>query len=339
MQPILHYSRSIRYRISILLLTGILLVPVFCAAVALGPVRVPFAETLKTLFGFPTDPRFTTIIWNIRLPQTLAAVLAGAGLGISGAVMQSVLRNPLCSPFTLGISNAAAFGAALALFFGGAASGKESTALSAFLFAMLTTLFVLAAGRIKGTQSETLILLGAAFASLFSAGMMFLQYLSDDVRLAAIVYWMFGDTSRAAYPQLLLIALSVVPVSVYFLFHCWNYNALMLGDETAKGLGVPIQRLRVLTMLLTSLLTAVLVSLLGIIGFVGLVVPHIARLLVGSDYRFLLPFSLLFGGLLLLVADTAARLCFAPRTLPVAVLTAFVGVPVFLLLLFKNRQG
>ena len=341
------------FRIAILVFTAILLPIVLCVSVSVGAASVPIRDTISILCGGDAEPRLVRIIMNIRLPQALTAIVAGAGLAISGATMQGVLRNPLCSPFTLGISSAAAFGAALALILGGGSVttqdntlaglgfsiglARSGIALGAFVCAMLTTVVVLLLSRMRGTRSETIILIGVALGSLFSAGLMFLQYMVDDTRLAAIVYWTFGDTARATWTGLTLMSLGVLPISGYFLFQSWNYNALIFGEETALGLGVPVRRLRILTMLFSSLLTSVLVSLLGIIGFVGLVVPHLARLLVGSDYRFLLPFSLLFGGLLLLLADTAARLILAPRILPVSILTAFIGVPVFLSLLLGKR--
>ena len=330
--------------------TTLLLPAALVVSVAVGAVSIPLTETWAIICGANTEPRLVRIIMDIRLPQALAAIIAGAGLAISGATMQGVLRNPLCAPFTLGISGAAAFGAALMLFLGGgqvvmmdntmAGSGfsQGAIALGAFLWAMLATAVILLVGRLHGSRSETIILIGIALQSLFSAGLMFLQYLSDDARLAAIVFWTFGDTARATWQGIGLMILCVVPVSLYFMSQSWNYNTLAFGEETAMGLGVPVRRLRVTTMLLASFLTAVLVSLLGIIGFVGLVVPHIARLFVGSDNRFLLPFSLVSGGLLLLIADTAARLMLAPRVLPVSILTAFIGVPVLLLLVLNRRS-
>ena len=347
------YARSVTFRITLLVIIAILLPVMLCVSIAVGAASVPIRDTIFILCGFDADPRLVRIIMNIRLPQSLTAIVAGAGLAISGATMQGVLRNPLCSPFTLGISNAAAFGAALALIFvGGSVTTQDNTlaglglsvglarsgvALGAFAFAMLATCLVLLLSRLQGTKSETIILIGVALGSLFSAALMFLQYMVDDTRLAAIVYWTFGDTARATWTGLAIMTGGVIPISGFFLCQSWNYNALVFGEETALGLGVPVRRLRILTMLLSSLLTAILVSLLGIIGFVGLVVPHLARLVVGSDYRFLLPFSLLFGGLLLLLADTAARLILAPRILPVSILTAFIGVPVFLSLLLGKR--
>ena len=344
------YHRSIGYKIALLVAAAILLPVMLCVSIAVGAASVPLAETVRILCGYKAEPRLVAIVMDIRLPQSLAAIIAGAGLAVSGATMQGVLRNPLCSPATLGIAHAAAFGAALALFIGGGqvvamdntlagyGLSKGIVAGGAFLFAMLTAGIMLALGRLRGTRSESLILIGLAMNALFYAGLTLLQYLADDARLAAIVYWTFGDTARATWNGIAFMTVCLLPVSAYFILQSWNYNALMFGEETAQGLGVPVRQLRIVTLLLASFLTAVLVSLLGIIGFVGLVVPHLARLAIGSDNRFLLPFSFLFGGLLLLVSDTCARLIHAPGVLPVSILTAFIGVPVFLGLLLGKKS-
>jgi iron complex transport system permease protein len=349
-----NYFHQFFNRQTIILIITVLFLPLsLCVSISVGAASVPMMETIRILCGYDSESRYLYIIRDIRLPQSLAAILAGAGLSISGATMQSVLRNPLCSPFTLGISSAAAFGAAVTLYLGGGeisladniffrsnyffATARVGISLGAFFCAVITTVTVLLLGQVRGTRSESIILVGVALSSLFSAALMFLQYIAEDSRLAAIVYWTFGDTARATWNSLILMTVCVLPVSLYFLYHSRNYNALVLGEESARSLGVPVRQLQIFTMLFASLLTAVLVSLLGIIGFVGLVVPHVSRLWIGSDHRFLLPFSLLFGGLLLLIADTSARLIFAPRVLPVSILTAFIGVPVFLSLLLGKR--
>jgi iron complex transport system permease protein len=177
-----------------------------------------------------------------------------------------------------------------------------------------------------------------ALGALFTAGTMFLQYFADDVQLAAMVFWTFGDTARASWSELGVITGVTLACCAYFLCNGWNYNAIDAGDETARGLGVRVERVRVIGMLLASLVTAVIIAFLGIIGFVGLVVPHMARRLIGSDHRFLLPASILGGGLLLLVSDTAARLMLAPHLLPVSVLTAFMGAPVFIWLIIRGQR-
>ena len=347
MTPYQQYSRSGNRRITFLIVATVLLPVMLCISIAVGAASVPLRETITILCGGEAEPRFVKILMDNRLPQALAAILAGAGLAISGATMQGVLRNPLSSPMTLGISNAAAFGAALALFAGGGSVSttdprigglsQGTVSLCAFGCAALTAMMILLLGRLRGSRSEVLILVGVALNSLFAAGMTLLQYKADESRLAAIVHWTFGDTARANWDAITLMTVCLVPISAWFLSQSWNYNALVFGEETALGLGVPVRRLRIVTMLLSSLLTAVLVSLLGVIGFIGLVVPHVARLFVGSDNRFLLPFSLVFGALLLLTADTLARVAFAPRLLPVSILTSLLGVPVFLGLLLGKR--
>ena len=275
--------------------------------------------------------------------------MAGAGLSTVGAAMQSVLRNPLSSPFTLGISSAAAFGAACVVIFGGgkiaaldnviAGSGLPygSITAGAFVSSLLATgLILLLSGR-KHVRTETVILTGVALSAFYGAGIMLLQYFAEEQQLAAMIYWTFGDTARGSWPILGALALLVIVSGIWFYVQSWNYNALALGEETARGLGVSVRRVRGMTMLVCSLVTAVLVSTLGVIGFVGLVVPHLCRLFVGSDNRYVLPISFFAGAGFLLVSDTFARMVLAPRLMPVSILTALIGAPFFLLMLLRRN--
>ncbi len=343
------YSSYVAGKIVFVAGLALVLLPLLLIALSLGAANVPLGDVARTLVGAEVAHRIEIIVWNIRLPQALAAILAGAGLAVSGAAMQSILRNPLGSPFTLGISHAAAFGAAIAVVFLGAGEMTASqagtmaiynpymTTLGAFVFSLVSAAVIVLIARMRGAAPEVMVLTGVALGSLFSAGTMFLQYFADDVELAAIVFWTFGDTSRADWSELGLLAVITVVTSLYFIAQSWNYNAIDAGDETAKGLGVRVERLRTVGMILASLLTAVSISFLGIIGFVGLVVPHMIRRVIGSDHRFLLPACLFGGGVLLLVADTAARLILAPHLLPVSILTAFLGAPVFIWLIIRRR--
>ena len=316
--------------------------------IASGAARIPVADVLRSLIGSGTSQRFDLIVWQIRLPQVLAAVVAGAGLSVNGAVMQSILRNPLGSPFTLGISHAAAFGAAFAVMILGSGSMTSAGAIAianpvvttaaAFTFSMFASLFIVAVSRMRGSKPETRILSGVALGALFTAGTMLLQFFADDVQLAAMVFWTFGDVARADWQDLMLLGAVTLGASLYFFFNVWNYNAVDAGDETARGLGVQVARVRLWGMLVASLVTAVIVSFLGIIGFVGLVCPHMVRRVIGGDNRFLLPASAVLGALLLLLADTAARLILAPHLLPVSILTAFLGAPVFMVLIVRGRR-
>jgi len=347
----LDYSLYSRRKTAINIAGFLILCTLVLVSISVGAVPVPLRDVFKTLFTGGGSRQLQIIILSIRLPQALTAVVAGAGLAISGTAMQSVLRNPLGSPYTLGVSNAAGFGAAFAVMIlnTGAmhSSGNDAvsvtnpylTTAAAFTACLLATGMILFISGIRRTSPEVMILAGVAMGSLFTAGTMFLQYFADDVQLAAMVFWTFGDLGRASCNELLIIS-SVTVVSVlYFLANRWNYNAIDAGDETARGLGVPLGRIRLTGMLVASLVTATIISFVGVIGFVGLVCPHFARLLVGDDHRFLLPGSMIAGAILLLAADTVARLLLAPHVLPVAIITAFVGAPLFAVILVRGYRN
>jgi len=319
-------------------------------AISVGAVSIPPLEVLQTLLGSGTSVKWERIIWNIRLPHALAAIVAGTGLAVAGVAMQSILRNPLASPFTLGISSAGAFGAAVSIILLGAGRIQSSvanpvtisnpylTTIVAFIFCMLATAVILIISHVKGASPEVMVLTGVALSSLFSAGVMFLQYFSNDTQLAAVVFWTFGDVGRATWDTLPFMALVVACATLYFVFNRWNYNAIDAGDETAQGLGVNVVRVRLIGMTVAAIVSAVIVALLGIIGFVGLVCPHMVRRIVGDDQRYLIPGSAVAGAILLLASDTVARIIVAPYILPVAVLTAFMGAPIFIYLLFRGYK-
>lgn len=344
------YREHTARKVTLILSCIALLFVVMVLSISSGPVDIPPADVVMTLAGHSVSATWDSIIWNVRLPQVLTGIVAGAGLAVTGVVMQSILRNPLGSPFTLGISNAAAFGAAFSVIILGAGSTSSRvgdavtinnpylTTLAAFVFAMLVTIVILAFSRLRGTSPEVMILVGVAMGSLFTAGTMFLQYFADDVQLASMVFWTFGDTSRASWEELGLITVIVAASIIYFTFNRWRYNAIDAGDETAKGLGVNVESVRLWGMLCASLVTAIIVAFLGVIGFVGLICPHMARRIIGDDHRFLITGSIVIGALLLLSADTAARLIMQPYQLPVAVLTSFLGAPTFVYLILKGRR-
>lgn len=341
-----HTGRKNTYILSSTVLLFIILV----LSISTGPVDIPPWEVVLTLIGQSISQRWDSIIWNIRLPQVLTSIVAGAGFSVAGVVMQSILRNPLGSPFTLGISNAAAFGAAFSVMILGAGTTHSSisdavtisnpyiTTAVAFLFSIIVTVIILAFSKFRGVTPEVMILVGVAMGSLFSAGTMFLQYFADDTELASIVFWTFGDASRASWEELALMTVIVVASIIYFIMNRWNYNAIDAGDETAKGLGVNVERTRINGMMCASLLTATIVAFLGVIGFVGLICPHMTRRIIGDDHRFLITGSMIMGALLLLCADTAARMIIDPYQLPVAVLTSFLGAPTFIYLILKGRR-
>lgn len=344
------YRRYIGRKTVFISAAGTLLVVLIVVSIAVGAATLPLADVGRTLLGASISPQMDAIIWRIRLPQALAAVIGGAALAMAGAVMQSVLRNPLGSPFTLGISHAAAFGAALSVMLLGTGTMSSTivgaitlsnpylTTASAFTCCVITAWVIVGISRIRGATPEIMVLTGVALSALFSAGIMFLQFFADDVQLAAMVFWTFGDAARASWPEIAILALITLAAAVFFFLKRWDYNAVDGGDETASGLGVRVERVRMQGMLVASLVTAVAVAFLGVIGFVGLVCPHIVRRVIGGDHRFLLPATFLTGSVLLLASDTIARLALAPHVLPVSVLTAFTGAPVFIYLILKGYR-
>ncbi len=353
------YSRHIRNRLLFIALVMAGIVVVGMAAIVSGAAGIGFRDVISVFSG-SADAATTQIVMQIRMPRVLAALLAGFALSVSGAVMQSILRNPLASPFTLGISGAAAFGAAFAIVVLGAGSMVDAGSLyqdtaassrdgllmrlgdrylimgSAFVFSLGGTFFILAIARYRGVTPEVMVLSGIAIGSLFSAGVSAMQFLATEAELAAIVFWMFGDLGRASWQEVSVLALVMVPVWLFFTVMSWNYKALQSGDEYAQSLGVNPFRIRLFGMLVASLATAVVVSFYGIIAFVGLVVPHIVRRFIGGDETFLIPAAALFGALFLLLSDTVARTLFSPIILPVGILTSFIGAPLFLFLLLRG---
>jgi len=326
----------------------LLMVTLFAAAVSLGAVPIHPREIIDLIFFGEGSRRAQLILMQIRLPQAVAAVAAGAGLAASGAVMQSVLKNPLASPITLGISHAAAFGAAFSVIILGsgvmASSSADAVAISnpaitvgaAFFFAMATAGIIILIASKKGGSPQILILTGVALGSLFTAGTMLLQFFADDIQLAAMVFWTFGDLARADWNDLFVLVPVTAAIMVFFLFNIRSYNAMGLGDETAHGLGIKVKQVRLSGMMAASLATATIISFVGIISFIGLVAPHIVRRLLGDDHSFLLPASMAAGGLILLASDIGARLVLLPHVLPVSIFTAFLGAPVFIYLVIKG---
>ncbi|MFC4247581.1 FecCD family ABC transporter permease [Natribaculum luteum] len=339
-----------RHREKLTVITGVIaiLVSVWVYATITGPIEISISEFLSVLSGQERGVEYQ-VVWNIRLPRIVAAVGAGAGLAVAGTVLQSVLRNPLASPYTLGISQGAAFGAAFSIVVLGTGTTSGSgpilsvvdpylTSVLAFVGALTSTGAIYLVAKYKRATPETLILTGIALASLFTAGTTSLEYFATNTELAALVYWKFGDVSGATWQFNLLLWITVILVTGYFTQRAWAYTVLNAGDETARSLGVPVQRTRLAGMVFASFVTAVVVAMFGIIGFVGLVVPHIIRRVIGGEERTLIPASTVAGGALLLSADTIARTVISPIVLPVGIVTSFVGVPLFLYLILRGRE-
>ena len=305
-----------------------------CAAAVLSLTQGSSAAGLRDVLRTGLDG---VIFWELRVPRVLMGLLVGSGLAVGGAVTQAVLRNPLASPFTLGVASGAGFGAALGIVLAGA-TVKWAVAGGAFSFALVTVLFILAVARMKSATPETLVLAGVAIMFLFSACTSLVQFLGTEQQLQAIVFWSFGNLSRAGWGDILISAGMILPALPVLFLRAWDLNLLLAGDEMAASLGVRVERLRLTALLLAALMTAGAICFTGVIGFIGLVGPHLARLLVGGDHRFLLPASALGGALLVLVSDSLGRTLFAPHMVPIGIITAFLGVPFFFALLMRRKK-
>lgn len=328
---------------------GVISVALMVVSVTLGSADIGGADVWRAIqsmvIGAPVDPAFTaeyTVITGLRLPRVLLAFTAGAALSIGGVLMQGLLRNPLVSPFTLGVSPAAAFGAALViLLLGGRPSGAAGNlvALGALTSALAVSVIVLSMASFRSLSTATLLLLGIALTQLFEALTSAMQFVADENTLQQIVRWTFGSVNEATWTDvqtvLLLLAISL-PIAIG---NATRLNAVAFaGDDAAKSLGVNVQLLRTGLIGLAVLLAAVVVSLCGVIGFVGLVGPHIARLVIGSDHRYLIPFGGITGGALLLLADTIGRTIIAPTIIPVGIVVAIIGAPIFVRLILRRRS-
>jgi iron complex transport system permease protein len=332
-----------------IIIAGLVLLTLILGIIAInaGAANTNPLQVLRVLLHLETGTS-SIVIWNIRLPRVIAGIVAGAGLAVGGCVMQTCLRNPLASPSTLGISNAAAFGANLAIVLFGAGTIHSNThdavfisnpytvTIFAFSFSLLAMVLILMLARMRGFSPESVVLAGVAFGSLFSAGSTLVQYFAEDVQVAAMVFWTFGDLGRVSWKEVAILSVVIVIAFIIFQFYRWDYNALDSSEDAAKGLGVQVDKIRFRSMFLASLITAVAVSFMGIIGFVGLIAPQMMRRILGVDHRFLIPASALTGAAILLISDTLARTIISPVVLPVGAITSFFGAPLFLFLLAKG---
>jgi len=343
------YVKGKKRKVLVILSALIVLLITIVISISLGSGSPRFMEAarviLSKIFPFleinPGDTNTQNIILQFRLPRIVLAIIAGAGLAVSGASMQGVLRNPLVSPFILGISAAAGFGAALVIVLGigvfGPYTGYIKVA-SAFIFSMLAMLMVYSIARLRGITSETVILAGVAVGYLFSAMLSIIQSIASQYAATEIVFWLLGSLTKVTWEAVLIILPLVLVAITLMIRHSWDMNVMGLGEETATSLGVNSRRVLIVCITLGTLATASIISFTGIIGFIGLVSPHIARMIIGSDHRFLLPFSIVLGAILLLCSDTLARLVLMHSELPVGIVTSLIGVPFFIYLLLSRRR-
>ncbi len=334
-----------RNTLFIIALTVLLLI-LGTVTIVLGPLKMSIADVYATIFHRFLPSLFSTpgelaerTIWYIRLPRLIMGIAAGFSLAISGAVMQPVLRNPLASPFTLGISAGAGFGAAIAIVFQKSfGTGTFFVVSNAFVFALVTAFVILALSRYKGATPETMILTGVAISYLFHASTTLMEYFADAWAVREVVFWLVGSLAKATWGNLayiLCVLLFCTPVLIY---KSWDLNVMSIGDDAARSLGTRVQKTRMLLMVVASLVTATTICFTGTIGFIGLVAPHITRMIIGGDNRFVVPASGLLGALMLAGADILAVNIISPTVIPIGVMTSFMGVPLFIYLIIKRKR-
>ena len=345
------YRLYIRRKWFVLLALVAILFACVVVSISVGSSGLTISEIITALIGRGTR-QTNAIVWNIRMPRIVTGIMVGSALALAGCIMQNVLRNPLASSSTLGVSQGASFGAAFAIVCldaGAQVNASTSAAaavsitnpylvtLCAFIGGFLTTVVILGLSRVAKVSPATMVLAGVALSSLFSGGTTIVQYFADDVKVASVVYWTFGDLGRANWREITLIFAITVVSLVYFLGNRWNFNAMESGADTAKSLGVPVDRLILISMTLCSLMAAVSTAFVGCISFIGLISPHMVRKFVGNDYRFLIPASALTGAIVLVLSELTSRVIVAPSILPIGALTSFLGAPMFLWMIFKRK--
>ncbi|WP_084529961.1 FecCD family ABC transporter permease [Nocardia crassostreae] len=325
---------------------GLLLIAAMVIATGFGAENIPVRDVVDVLghriTGTPYDLGLDTIVWQLRVPRTILAAIVGAGLAVAGAAMQTLVRNPLADPYLLGVSSGASTGAAAVItsgLFAGAGLWALSAGALAGALVAAAAVFVIATAQ-GGLTPLRLVLTGTVLASAFAALSSYLIFRSSDPAAAqSVLFWLLGSLSGADWTRILLPA-SVVVVALAFLMLGANWlDALTMGADTAASVGIPVRQVRIGLFVLLAVLVGVLVAVSGCIGFVGLVVPHAARLLVGPRHRILLPASALCGAVFLVAADAATRVLVRPTEIPVGVLTGLIGAPAFLLLMGRRRYG
>ncbi len=344
------YTKSKARKLLALFLVLLGLIIAVIVSMSLGAGSPRFTEAinviLSRIFPFlnlPPEPRVTQIIiMDVRLPRIALAIIAGAGLAASGATLQGVLRNPLVSSSILGVSSAAGFGAALAIVFGMSIFtpvGSYMIIVNAFFFGLLAMFLVYGIARVRSITNETVILAGVAVGFLFSALLSLIQYIAPEYEaLQAVVFWLMGGLGSAKWQNIIII-LPIVSIAIALMTKkSWDLNAMSLGEEVATSVGVNSKRVLSVCMVLATLATASIIAFTGVIGFICLISPHISRMLIGSDNRFVIPCSVLVGSLLLLCSDTAARMILAPTEIPVGIVTSLLGVPFFVYILLSKRR-
>ncbi|RVU34065.1 iron ABC transporter permease [Hwanghaeella grinnelliae] len=335
------YGRLIARRMGILAVALGALAVLSLADILIGPAFLGVGEVLNTIFAPQTADKTTqAIVYAIRLPMTCMAILVGAGLGIAGTHMQTILGNPLASPFTLGFSAAAGFGAAAVILLGVSLPMLPHLTIpvAAFVMAALAAVTVFGFSRIRGMSAEVMVLAGIATMFLFQSLQSMVQYLASPEVLQQIVFWLFGSLLKANWSNVGITAVIVLFGAVALVPDFWRLTALRLGDDRASAIGVDVRHLRMRVFAVVALLTAGAVSFVGTIGFVGLVAPHIARMLVGEDQRILVPMAAAMGAIIMVGSSIVSKILSPGTVVPIGIVTAVIGVPFLYFLILDRRR-
>nr|WP_223218030.1 iron ABC transporter permease [Rhizobium wenxiniae] len=334
------YHGKIRVKVMMLIILAVALCAAAVIDVCVGSSGLSPSDVLAAIFQPESVSRgVRAIVVDVRLPYSLMALLVGASLSLAGAEMQTILDNPLASPFTLGVSSAASFGAALAIVLQLGIPGLPAEwfiPANAFIFAFGSVLLLQALSGLRGAGVETLVLFGIALVFIFNALVAIMQFVASAEALQQLVFWSMGSLTRSTWTKLQIMALVMACVVPFSMAACWKLTALRLGEDRARSFGIDVTRLRFFSLLRVSILAATSVSFVGTIGFIGLVGPHIARLLVGEDHRFFLPASMLCGALVMALASAASKIIVPGVLIPVGIVTSLIGVPFFLALIFSK---
>jgi iron complex transport system permease protein len=332
------FKRAISLAAAIFVMLGLMLLDL-----TTGPSGMPLSDVWTGLLAGPSggDRTIATILWQLRMPQTIMGMIVGACLGLAGLQMQTILDNPLASPFTLGFSAAAGFGAALAIMFGGRVPLPIYivTPLAAFAMTLVSSGFVYLIARLRGASPEILVLGGIAVSFFFQSLQSLMQFLASPEVLQQIVFWLFGSLLKASWTSVQVSGLILLVCFPFIARNCWALTTLKLGDANARSLGLSVDGLRRQTFLLVALLTAAAVSFVGTIGFVGLITPHLCRMLVGEDHRFSLPMSAVMGAIILVGASVIGKAISPAAAIPVGIVTAIAGIPMLFAVILGSGRG
>ena len=318
-----------------------LLLSIYAATVGSYPISPGdvFNSILDAILGrTPEDYGIYHIVVNLRMPAIVTALVCGFGLAIAGVCMQSMLRNPLADPYTMGISSGAGFGAALAMILGIEIIGGAGTVANAFVFAILPAMVILFLSKFRNATPTMMILCGIALMYLFNAATQLFMLIADPEDLSAVYKWMIGSVDGTSMDEAVIVLIVAILGTIYVQYMSNQLNLMGLGDESAKTLGVDVERKRLILLIVVTLVAATVVSFTGIIGFIGLVAPHMVRAIIGTDNKYLIPASGFFGAFLLLLSHLVAMTIAQPTVLPVGVITSCIGGPLFLFLILRNSK-